>query len=53
MKIIIIILLLCMWFVLDKYVEPYISSEQEEELKKWFDLASELKTEISCIENFA
>ena len=52
MKIIIILLLLSMWFVLDKYVEPYITQEKEEELEKWFDLASELKTEISCIENF-
>jgi hypothetical protein len=53
MKIIIIILLL--WFVLDRYysVESYITKEQEEDLEKWFDLASELKTEISCIENFA
>lgn len=51
----IIIFLLLLWVLLDRFypIEPYISQEQENDLKIWFDLASELKTEISCIENFA
>jgi len=56
MKIIIIIIILSIilsiWFVLDKYylVESYITQEQEDDLKIWFDKATNLKTEISCIE---
>lgn len=51
----IIIFLLLLWVLLDRVypIEPYISQEDEKELEKWFDLASELKTEISCIENFS
>jgi len=54
MKIIIIILLLSLWVVLDSYfpIETYVSQDKETELNEWFDLATELKTEISCIENF-
>jgi len=51
----IIIILLFLWVLLDRFypIEPYITKEEEGELEKWFDLATELKTEISCIENFS
>jgi len=55
MSIIIILLFISLWFVLDRHypIEPYITKDKENELKRWFDLATELKTEISCIENFS
>ena len=51
----IIIILLFLWVLLDRFypIEPYITKEDEGELEKWFDLATKLKTEISCIENFS
>ena len=50
MKIIIIIILLSIWYVLDKYypIESYITEQEETDLRQWFDKATNLKTEISC-----
>ena len=50
-KIIILLSIWFMWVVLDSYysIEPLITEKQEEELRSWFDKATDLKTEISCL----
>jgi hypothetical protein len=55
MIIIIFLLFISLWFFLDRHYpyETFISVEKENELRRWFDLATDLKTEISCIENFS
>ena len=54
-KIIILLSIWFMWLVLDSSIEPLITETQETDLRVWFDKATDLKTEISClnIENFA
>jgi len=51
MKIILILLLICIWVVLNRYnpIESYITKENNVELTDWFDKATELKTVISGI----
>ena len=48
-KIIILLSIWFMWLVLDSSIEPLITEKQETELRDWFDKATDLKTEISCL----
>lgn len=41
-----------MWILHQKYpYEGFMTTEELNDLTRWFDLATELKTEISCVEN--
>lgn len=41
-----------MWVLHQTYpYEGFMTTEELNDLTRWFDLASELKTEISCVEN--
>ena len=46
----IIIIILLLLVILHRFfiMEHFITSDQKDELNKWFDMATQLKTEISC-----
>lgn len=51
MRIIIIPIIIVLWVVLHRLYpyEGFITTEEVNELTQWFDLATELKTEIACV----